>query len=234
MALFDRAIDYSADVFRNIRTIKESQHLFDDLSHDPIDWDAANIIDMQTHPELTNLSLIQRAFDYSKNDFIEYPFENITASRYSDGAIACWYGSESLATTIHETTWHFIEEIRSAWDVFAGQESITVDRRVARVNCRGLAFDLSGKAEKFPWLIDPVNYTRCQELGRRVAKEGHPLLRVPSARDLVGINLLAFNQSVLSNVREHCKLQYRLNLDTLKVDVYRGSEEISHRLSLQY
>ena len=46
MTLFDRAIDYSQDVFRNIRCIKKSQNLFDDLSDDPADWDAANTIDM--------------------------------------------------------------------------------------------------------------------------------------------------------------------------------------------
>ena len=103
MTLFDRAIDYSQDLFRNIRGIKELQHLFDDLSDDPADWDAANTIDIYTPPLLVNAPLIQRAFDYSKNDFIDYPFENITASRYSDGRIACWYGGETLETTIYKT-----------------------------------------------------------------------------------------------------------------------------------
>ena len=226
MTLFDRAIDYSQDVFRNIRGIKVSQDLFDDLSDDPADWDAANTIDIYTHPLLINAPLIQRAFDYSKNDFIDYPFENITASRYSDGTTACWYGGETLETTIDETRHHFIQEIRNSPDVFYTQKTITIDRRVAMVNCHGLAFDLSHKAKKFPWLVDAVNYTGCQEIGRRVAREGHPLLRVPSARHAGGINLVVFKQQMLSNVREYCNLQYVYDLSAERISVYRGKEAL--------
>ncbi len=51
-----------------------------------------------------------------------------------------------------------------------------------------------------------VNYTRCQETGRRGAREGNPLLGVPSVRHQEGVNLVAFNASVLSNSREYCKI----------------------------
>ena len=226
MTLFDRAIDYSQDVFRNIRCIKKSQNLFDDLSDDPADWDAANTIDMYTHPLLTNAPVIQRAFDYSKNDFIDYPFENITLSRYSDGSTPCWYGGETLETSIYETRFHFIQEIHNSRDVFYTQKTVTIDRRVALVHCNGLAFDLSNKAKKFPWLVDSVNYTSCQEVGRRVAREGHPLLRVPSARQAGGINLVVFKQQILSNVREYCNLQYVYDLPAEQIRVYRGKEEL--------
>ena len=226
MTLFDRAIDYSQDVFRNIRGIKEPEHLFDDLSDDPADWDAANTIDVYTHPFLTNAPLIQRAFDYSKNDFIDYPFENITASRYSEGSTACWYGAETLETTIYETRYHFIQEIRNSRDVFYPQKSITIDRRIAMVNCHGLAFDLSHKAKEFPWLVDSVNYTRCQDVGRRVAREGHPLLRVPSARQAGGINLVVFKQQTLSMVRDYCNLQYIYDLSAERIRIYRGKDEL--------
>ncbi len=226
MTLFDHAVDYSKDVFRNIRGIKAVQHLFDDLSDDPLNWDAANMIDVYTHPLLTNAPLIQRAFDYSKNDFIDYPFENITASRYNDGSIACWYGSETLETTIYETRYHFIQEILNSRDVFSTEKTITIDRRVALVNCHGLAFDLSHKAKEFHWLVDSVNYTRCQEIGRRVAREGHPLLMVPSARQVDGINLVVFNQNVLSDVRDYCNLQYVYDLNTGLTRIYRGRVEL--------
>src|ERR1700733_2993538 len=118
MPLIDQAIDYYKDIFRNIRSIKLSQNLFDDLSDDPQNWEASNLIEMRTHPTITHAPLIQRAFDYSKNDFIDYPFENLTVSRYSDGSIACLYGAETLETTIYETRYHFIQEIRNAWDLF--------------------------------------------------------------------------------------------------------------------
>ncbi len=226
MSLFDCAIDYSKDVYRNIRGIKISQDLFDDLSDDPLNWSAANTIDMHTHPPLKNDQLIQRAFDYSKNEFIDYPFENITASRYSDGSVACWYGSETLETSIHETVYHFVQEVQNSYEMYYQQKIITIDRRVALVNCHGLAFDLSQKVKDFPWLIDPLNYTRCQETGRRVAKEGHPLLVVPSARQLDGVNAVVFNEKVLSNVRNSCNLQYIYDLKSKKIKINRGGRKL--------
>ena len=226
MSLFDRAVDYSKDIFRNIRGIKVSQNLFDDLSDDPLDWVAANDIDIYTHPILKNSQLTQRAFDYSKNEFIDYPFENITSSRYSDGSIACWYGSETLETSIYETGYHFFQEVKNSYDLFYQQKTITIDRRVALVNCHGLAFDLSNKVKEFPWLVDPLNYTRCQETGRRVAKEGHPLLIVPSARKLGGVNVVVFKEKILSNVRDNCNLQYIYDLHDKIMKIDRGGEEL--------
>ncbi|WP_244946873.1 RES family NAD+ phosphorylase [Legionella israelensis] len=226
MSLFDCSMDYARDVFRNIRGIKKSQDLFDDLSNDPMDWEAANSLEIYTHPPLQNAQIIQRAFDYSKNDFIDYPFEHITQSRYSDGSIAVWYGSETMETSIYETAFHFMKEIMDAPDAFSEESFIQIDRRIAKVNCCGLAFDLSPKADEFPWLIDPVNYTKCQEIGRRVATEGHPLLRVPSARHDKGINIVVFSQQVLSNPREFCKLQYKFDLTNNNLMVFRNKEQV--------
>jgi hypothetical protein len=234
MALFDIAIDYSRDVFRNIRGLNDSQHVFDDLSDDPADWEAANAIDVYTHPLLINAPLIQRAFDYSQNDFIGYPFEHITVSRYNDGSAACWYGGETLATTIYETQYHFIQEILNAREVFNTQKTITIDRRVAIVHCHGLAFDLSQKANDFPWLVDAINYTRCQEIGRRVAQEGYPLLRVPSARHKGGINVVVFKQHMLSNVREYCNLHYVYDVIAEQIRVYKGEVEVNLALINEY
>lgn len=226
MDLFTQAIDYSKDIFRNIRTIKITQDLFDDLSEDYLDWEAANLIEMYTHIPLIQSSVIQRPFDYSKNDFIDYPFDNITASRYNDGSVTCWYGSETLETTIYETLHHFISEIQTAWEVFKQEKTVKIDRRVAQIYCQGLTFDLSNKVKDFPWLVDPLNYSKCQEIGRRVAKEGHPLLRVPSARHDTGINVVAFNPLVLSNARDYCHLTYIFNVSDKKMKVLRGTDEL--------
>lgn len=232
MLLFDTVRDYSQDVFRNIRSIKKSQDLFDDLSDDPRNWDAANALESHTHPPLTKQNLIQRGFDYSKNDFIDYPFTHITCSRYSDGAIACWYGCEELITTIYETQYHFIQEIKDAWEVFQSQKTVTVDRKVAKIYCEGLGIDLSAKREEFPWLVDPEDYQSCQEVGRRVAQEGHPLLITPSARHDQGINLVIFNARLLSNPREFCRLQYVVDIEKKSIKCYRGNELIQEQNSL--
>lgn len=225
MSLFDTVKECSVDIFRNIRGIKVSQDLFDDLSDDPLNWHAANTLESTTHPVITGQPLIQRPFDYSKNDFIDYPFEYITHSRYSDGSIACWYGSETLETTVYETRYHFIQEINDSWEVFQTQKEVIIDRRVAKIYCQGLGFDLTNKKEEFPWLVDPMNYRQCQEIGRRVANEGHPLLIAPSARHEGGINFVAFNRNVLSNPREFCRLQYIFNVKEKSIKQFRGEKE---------
>ncbi|MDI9819277.1 MULTISPECIES: RES family NAD+ phosphorylase [unclassified Legionella] len=226
MDLFDVAIDYSKDLFRNIRSIRKSQNLFDDLSDDPLDWDAANELDIYIRPSLVNHSMIQRAFNYSKNDFINYPFEHTTASRFSDGSFACWYGCETLKTSIYETRYHFIQDILDSPDAFADEEIIYSERKVGEISCHGLAFDLSKKVQAYPWLIDKLNYSKCQEIGKRVAREGHPLLRVASARDEEGINMVAFNDRVLSNVRDFCYLTYSFDMSNKEFKVHRRNEEI--------
>ena len=75
-------------------------------------------------------------------------------------------------------------------------------------------------------LVDPLNYTRCQETGRRVAKEGHPLLIVPSARKLGGVNVVVFKEKILSNVRDNCNLQYIYDLHDKIMKIDRGGEEL--------
>lgn len=226
MSLYETILDYSNDVFRNIPSIKPTQNLFDDLSDDVTNWEAANNLEIATHNPIENSQLIQRGFEYSENTFIDYPFENLTLSRFSDGQTPCWYSSERLETTIYETVYHFVKGVKDSIEAFLGEKIIRVDRRVAKTSCIGLAIDLSSKAKEYPWLIDPINYSSCQEIGKRIAKEGHPLLRVKSARDADGINIVAFKSNVLSNVREHCYLMYSLDLDNGEVTVARGEAVI--------
>lgn len=226
MSLFDCSLEYAQDIFRNIPSIKDSQHLFDDLSDDSSDWEAANQIELMTHPDLTNTSIIQRAFDYNKNEFIDYPFENITTSRYNDGSIACWYGSESLETSIIETVYHLIQSLNDFPEAWQNETIIDVDRKIGQIHCEGIALDLTSKINEYPWLIESNNYLLCQNLGRRVAQEGHPLLRVPSARDPQGINMVAFNPQVLSDARNFCFLRYEIDVKTMAYTVYRGKENI--------
>lgn len=224
MSLYETILDYSKDVFRNIPSIKPTQNLFDDLSDDTDNWEAANNLEIATHSPIENHQLIQRGFEYSENTFIDYPFENLTESRFSDGRVPCWYASETLKSSVYETVYHFVKGVNDSIEAFVDEQVIETDRRVAITSCIGLAIDLSSKVDEFPWLIDPINYSRCQEIGNRIAKEGHPLLRVKSARDsdADGINIVALQSHVLSNVREYCFLKYSLNLSDHKVTVYRG------------
>lgn len=228
MSIFKKniCVEYTQDVFRNICTINPSQHLFDDLSDDPLNWDAANTIDICTHPSLQNAGIIQRGFDYSINEVMERPFEKITDSRFSDGSFACWYGSEKWETTVHETKFHFNRRIFDTWEMSQTQEKIISDMCVWQVHCKGLALDLSDKVQKFPWLIDSDNYTHCQNVGRRITQEGSFLLRAASARQLDGINLIVFKQHLLSNPRVYCQLQYIFDVNTREISVKRGKKSL--------
>lgn len=224
MSLFETINEYTQDVFRNIPSVRPAQDLFDDLSHDQKNWEAANQLEIETHTAIEKNQLIQRGFEYSENLFIDYPFDNLTSSRFSDGSIPCWYASETLNTTIHETSYHFIQGIKNSIDAFSDEKVVRADRHVAKTTCTGLAIDLSTKIKAFPWLIDPINYTQCQDIGKKVATEGHPLLRVQSARHTEGVNIIAFKSHVLSNVRAHCFLNYELNLNNMKITVSRGQD----------
>lgn len=217
-------IEYAQDVFRNIRTVNPPQDLFDDLSDDPLNWEAANIIDICTHPRLEISGYIQRGFDYSINNFIQYPFENIKASRFSDGSFACWYGSEKFETTLHETTYHFKRDILDEWDIHQTQKKIVADRCVAKVNCTGIALDLSDKIREFPWLIDSNDYTQCQSVGKKIMEEGFSLLKIASARHLGGINVAALQQRLLSNPLVFCQLQYIFDVHTQEITIKRDKK----------
>lgn len=56
---------------------------------------------------------------------------------------------------------------------------------------------------------------------------GHPLLRVPSAREAGGIHVVVFKQQVLSNVRDYCNLRYVYDLTAEQISVYRDKEALA-------
>ncbi|MGJ3502330.1 RES domain protein (plasmid) [Piscirickettsia salmonis] len=223
--LFDHSLTYKKTVFRNIFSIKNSQNLFDDLSDDENDWNNAIELERKTHPSLKNHSSIQRGFDYSLNiDFFEYPFQNISATKFSDGSFGAWYGSETLETTIYETAYRYIKMMQDT-EGFTESGSVTQpERRVGTVDCDGIAIDLSTKVNDYPWLIDPIDYKMTQEVGRKVHKEVS-LLRVQSAR-CQEKNVVAFSPVPLNNPRDYCYLKYKADFKKDSFIAYRGNKII--------
>src|ERR1044071_5821453 len=91
--LIDTAVDYHGDLVRNIKTIRESQDLFDDLSTDDADWSVAIAAEGLDYIE-SPAPLITRPFDYGV--VITYPFvpQHWQQTRFSDGLhYGVWYGS---------------------------------------------------------------------------------------------------------------------------------------------
>ena len=201
-------VDFHDDLIRNIKTIRESQALFDDLADDLSDWAVAVAAEAQARIE-TTASVITRPFDYGA--VIAYSFDpaNWQATRFSDGRrYGVWYGSVDIETTILETVFHWH---RFLTDSYAGENrEITGERRVYDVRCDALLIDGRDKVAAFPGLTSRTSYAFTQSLGAYLHQQGANGLLAPSARGH-GVNGAILQPDRLSNVREKMLLTYRCN-----------------------
>lgn len=217
------------DLFRNIVSLRETQDLYDDLSEDPEDWQAAIELEA-THKPFSYTShqpVIDRPFEEAAFlDAIQFPFDNLGESRFSRGHFGVWYGSEAMETTIHETVYHWRNDLLADAG-FQDIEGVAIERRVHLVRCHAALIDLSGMHETWAELVSD-NYAPCQALGAQIHQQGHPGLWTRSARS-DGNNAAVFTPRVLSNPRIHCYLTYRIEHGG--VTVYRAPEEPLLRLA---
>lgn len=188
--LFDQTRDFDDMVYRNIVSLRHSEDLFDDLTAD--DQAIAIAAEMRMKKDLPD-GMIQHAFHYSTA--ITYPFETqpCMASRYSDGSFPVWYGSLELETTIYETAFHMLQ-FETASNI---NDIVIRERAIYKVHCTALLIDLTQKRDSYPQLT-AESYEFTQQIGHRLAHEGHPGLLAPSAR-CDGNNAVILNPQVLSN-----------------------------------
>ncbi len=214
-------VDFHDDLVRNIPGLRTSQHLFDDLSPDPADWEIAISAEGMQRLD-TPSALVTRPFDYGS--VISYSFESShwQATRFSDGSrYGVWYGALAVETTVYETAWHWY---RFVMDSFAGeQREIVTERRVFDVRCDALLLDLRGKELAYPGLTSRTSYAFTHEVGRTVHDQDLNGLLVRSAR-CDGTNAAVFKAARLSKVRHRTYLTYRLDVvrDTLVAERTRG------------
>jgi hypothetical protein len=209
--LFTQLIDFDADLFRNIKGMRVSQDLFDDLADRASHRAVAMAATMTTKPHSPS-PLLTRPFDYGTA--LTHPFqsENWHETRFSDGtAFGVWYGSQQVKTTVFETVYHWT---RFVLDSFPDcKDTIISERRVFRAHCRGLLVDLRDKHLTFPQLIDPSSYEFSNQVGAYLYERHANGLLVKSAR-CDGINGDVLNADALSNPRDHCYLTYSWRPDT--------------------
>lgn len=211
-SLVRQVADYRGDLLRNIKGIRVSQDLFDDLARDAADREVAIAAESATRIP-SPAPLITRPFDYGT--VITYPFapHNWQATRYSDGMeYGVWYGALELLTTVYETLHHWH---RFVTDSFSTAEEIIGERRVFQVRCEAILIDLRAAAE--PRLVDRNDYAFTQQLGRYLWKRAQSGLLAPSARG-PGICAAIFRPEALSDVRDVCFLTYRLKGKTAIVE----------------
>lgn len=203
--LLRQVADYRGDLVRNIKGIRVSQDLFDDLAQDPADRAVA--IAAESATRLASAApLITRPFDYGT--VITYPFvpQNWHATRYSDGLhYGVWYGALELETTVRETLYHWY---RFVTDSFSMNKEILGERRVFQVRCEAILIDLRNAEE--PRLVDRGDYGFTQQLGAYLSQRAQSGLLAPSARG-PGTAAAILRPQALSGVRDLCYLNYRMN-----------------------
>jgi hypothetical protein len=215
--LITHAVDLHADLVRNIKGIRVSQNLFDDLSDNPDDQAVATAAELASRLP-TDAPLLTRPFDYGSA--LTYPFVafNGHATRFSDGLEhGVWYGSLELETTVYETVHHWREFLA---DSFAAEDrEIVSERRVFHARCDAILLDLRGKERREKRLIDRRDYRYTQQLGRYLKTQHQNGILVRSAR-CEGANAAILTARVLSRARDSCFLTYRTNptKDLLRVE----------------
>lgn len=215
---------YDGDFYRNISGIRVSQAVFDDLSDDESDQNAAILADIATKPQ-ANTARISRPFHYGVA--ISSPFEERRwlKTRFSDGSFGVWYGCVEFETTIHETLYHWKKFLKTShYDCI--QEEIVTERRVFKVRCQSRLYDLSNRYKEFPEIRDSKDYSYTHAVAKRVQTEGKAGLLFRSAR-CEGTNSAIFKAEVLSAPRDHCYLTYRLKDWKKPVVVERNGMRIS-------
>jgi hypothetical protein len=207
-SLLTNIVDYHDDLVRNIKGIRRSQDLFDDLSQRTDDWNVAIAAEAAAYIP-SDAPLITRPFDYGA--VITYPFVNLNAqgTRYADGLdYGVWYGSFDIETTVYETAHH--------WQTFLVDSFPTLDReivgerRILRTRCDAVLVDLRGKEAKEKRLVDRGDYRYTQQLGRYLKTQHQNGLLARSAR-CDGTNAAILTPDVLLNVRDQSFLTYRSN-----------------------
>lgn len=200
--------DFHADLVRNIKTIRDSQDLFDDLSSDPRDRAVAIAAEAEERVP-TPAAVVTRPFDYGTVVSHSFDPSNWHATRYGDARrFGVWYGATEVETTVYETVFHWH---RFLMDSYAAEDRvITGERRLFDVRCDALLIDLRGREAAFPDLVSRTSYAFTQSLGNFLVDQGANGILVRSAR-CEGVNGAIFQRERLSNVRDRMLLTYRCN-----------------------
>jgi hypothetical protein len=208
---------FGGDLVRNIKGVRVSQDLFDDLGAERADREVAIAAESATRMP-SPAPLITRPFDYGA--VITYPFvpHNWQATRYSDGlAYGVWYGALELETTVYETAYHWH---RFVTDSFAGLDRpIVGERRVFNVRCEAILVDL--RAAHDSRLTDRRDYSFTWQVGRYLWARSQTGLLAPSAR-ADGTSAALLRPEPLSDVRDLCFLTYRMNPAQDRIAVERA------------
>jgi hypothetical protein len=217
-ALCGRTTAYRDDLIRNIKSIRVSQDLYDDLVETPEEARVAIAVEGRLRVPSTQPA-ITRPFDHGT--VISYSFESShwQESRFSDGRhYGVWYGATDIRTTVYETVFHWHQFLMDSFpDVDA---EVIGERRLFSVCCDALLVDLRDRIKQAPQLGSRTSYAFTQELGRYLVERQQNGLLCRAAR-CDGTHAAVFDATRLSNVRDKVYLTYRYSPSTQRVRVER-------------
>ncbi|HEX3845308.1 MAG TPA: RES family NAD+ phosphorylase [Steroidobacteraceae bacterium] len=213
-----RTVAYDDNLVRNIKSIRLSQDLYDDLAESPEDTRIAVAAEGRLRVPSGN-PFVTRPFDYGT--VITYSFDSAhwQESRFSNARqYGAWYGALDVRTSVFETVYHWHRFLMDSFgDV---KEDIIGERRVFDVRCDAMLVDLRGCETQTPRLTDRKSYAFTQALGRYLVEQQQNGVLFPSAR-CDGINVAVFTAARLSSVHDKTYLTYRYGPKSGRVKVER-------------
>ncbi|CAI8957027.1 RES domain protein [Burkholderia ambifaria] len=131
---------------------------------------------------------------------------NPQGSRFSDGSYGVFYCGRSRDTAIAETRYH------SGLFMSATKEPpMRQQMRLYTVYAHGEVADVRTWPQRSPALLDPLDYSAGQALGRAVRHSGGAGIVYPSVRDAGGECLAAFRTTLLRDCHHAAYLEYNWN-----------------------
>jgi hypothetical protein len=131
---------------------------------------------------------------------------NPQGSRFSDGSYGVFYCGRSRDTAIAETRYH------SGLFLAATKEPpMRQQMRLYTVYAQGDVADVRTWPQRNPALLDPLDYSAGQALGRAVRNAGGAGVVYPSVRDPGGECLAAFRTTLLRDCHHAAYLEYNWN-----------------------
>jgi hypothetical protein len=142
---------------------------------------------------------IKRALEYGEKEGTLYVFEetHFNKTRFSDGTFGVWYGALEEETSQLEAFYWLFRNIQSDL-VNAEKGKIRKHRRMFRADVRhNKSINLIGSNVHSKGLVDPDDYSYCNNLGKFAVNEKIALFQAPSVRNSGGKCLPVFVRDAL-------------------------------------
>ena len=199
--------------WRVIPTRFPAVNLFDRVAR-PEDFEALYALEALTNDrmrdELGDIALVppqERLFGPGSGPIMAaFTHLNPQGSRFSDGSYGVFYCAQEKETAVAETRHHsgrFLAATR--------EPAMRLQMRLCTVKAQGAAVDLRAAALADPGIVDPLDYSHAQSLGRQLHAAGSQGILYPSVRRPGGTCLAALRTGIVRDCLHAAYLEYHWN-----------------------